>query len=105
MSPQEEQDILEQIESGPVHMRPQLLGLVRAMEIKLARNDHKRAWDTFGKSEAYWFLTKLRGEVDELQEAMLKGTATEIMLEAADVANFALFIFDLVRREGAIGEP
>lgn len=91
--------------NGALVLRPQVIDLARSMETKLAQNDHKRPWDTYGPEHAYWLLAKLAEEVEELREAMLRGTGDEIELEAADVANFALFIHSVARRHGPIGEP
>lgn len=97
--------MIEQPEEQPLIVRWPVLELVRSMEVKLSANDHKKKWEALDRADAYWVLTKLREEVRELEDAMLTGTGLDVMLEAADVCNFALFIHDLARREGAIGEP
>lgn len=59
------------------------------MEHKLALNDHKGGWEL---TPLPILLDKLRAEVEELAEAVEDGTNLEKMLEAADVANFAMMI-------------
>lgn len=86
-------------------LRDEVMDLVRSMESKLQKNDHKRKWGTYRREDAYWLLAKLEEEVVELRDAMLRGTGEDVQLEAADVANFALFIHAVAREHGAIGEP
>lgn len=105
MTVAEESVLLDSIEHRTRPLRPEILTLAQSMTYKLDLNEHKRAWQHYGRGEAYWFLTKLREEVEELQQAMLRGSAMDVMLEAADVCNFALFIHDLAHREGPIGDP
>lgn len=66
------------------------------MKRKLAANVHKKHWNEV--TSAYLFR-RLVEEVMELHEAMQIGSTDAIMLEAADVANFAMMIADQVRRE------
>ncbi len=42
-----------------------------------------------------WFISRLHEEVDELILALHDNDPDEIMSEAADVANFAMFIADI----------
>lgn len=63
---------------------------VAAMRRKLAANAHKGGWKD---CDPDWLLKRLRQEVDELEEAVQKGQG--VLGEAADVANFAMFIADV----------
>lgn len=60
---------------------------VDAMIFKLVKNAHKGKWQETSVDEA---LSRARAECDELEEAIGRGNMVEIVLEAADVANFAL---------------
>lgn len=62
---------------------------VDAMKYKLRKNAHKGRWESYDHDKA---LVLLEREVDELREALREGNMVEIMLEAADVANFAMMI-------------
>jgi hypothetical protein len=62
---------------------------VDAMKYKMRRNAHKGRWEDIGLIEA---LTLLNKEVEELRVAIIEGNMVEILLEAADVANFAMIV-------------
>lgn len=62
---------------------------VDAMKYKLRKNAHKGRWETYDQNTAQQLLLD---EVEELAEAIKEGNMVEIMLEAADVANFAMMI-------------
>ena len=62
---------------------------VDAMKYKMRRNAHKGRWEDIGLIEAQILLNK---EVEELKEAIRDGNMVEILLEAADVANFAMIV-------------
>lgn len=87
--------------SGEV--RPQVLVLAKAMEVKLRRNDHKGQWQAFGPGGPAWFLARLREELAELEEAVRLQSenpgdadlAYDVLFEAADVANFAAMVADV----------
>lgn len=66
---------------------PHIRRFVDAMVYKLKLNAHKGMWESYRDTEAVGLLQK---EVTELQEAVLDGNMVEIILEAADVANFAM---------------
>jgi hypothetical protein len=57
------------------------------MTYQLAKNAHKGRWEQLDLQDT---LAKLSLEFKELEEAIEHGNAVEIMLEAADVANFAM---------------
>lgn len=61
-----------------------------AMVYKLRRNAHKgRRWEGLSNDELFDLLGR---EVEELKGAIKEGNRIEIILEAADVANFALML-------------
>lgn len=70
---------------------------VECMVYKLGRNVHKGRWEKLGMSDTYGLLHK---EVEELSEAIHRGNMIEIMLEAADVANFALIASAIAMERG-----
>ena len=66
---------------------PDIQRFVDAMVYKLGVKSHKGKWENMTIGVAHELLQK---EVVELTEAIERGNMVEIMLEAADVANFAL---------------
>ena len=64
---------------------------VDAMRYKLASNKHrgKRNWQDLSPEA---LLNMLKKEVNELEEAIKSGNQIEILLEAADVGNFAMMV-------------
>lgn len=66
------------------------------MEQKLDENKHKNGWR---QSLNTRLLRQLKGEVQELEEALLNGDPVEIAREAADVANYAMMLADNAQRE------
>lgn len=60
---------------------------VDAMIYKLASNTSKGRWESYSLAKA---MELLDGERNELAEAIEGGNMIEIILEAADVANFAM---------------
>lgn len=58
-----------------------------AMVHKLAKNAHK---GTMAEANIRDCFSRMEEEVAELKEAIQDGNVIDIMLEAADVANFAL---------------
>lgn len=67
----------------------EIMRFVEAMIYKLTVHSKKGKWENYDVQEA---LSKLRGEVKELDEAIARGNMVEQMLEAADVGNYALII-------------
>ena len=61
--------------------------LTEAMRYKLRLNAHK---GYLGDKTPAELLSKLKGEIPELQDAADRGSKIEMILEAADIANFAL---------------
>lgn len=70
---------------------------VDAMVYKLNRNSKKGRWEG-GRIQEY--LEKLREEVLELSEGVQQRNTIDIILEAADVANFALIISSMAMDGG-----
>lgn len=68
-----------------------------AMKYKLAKNAHKGRWEDLDLPTA---MNLLYGEYVELQDAITSGNMVEIMLEAADVANFALMVAAIAMERG-----
>jgi NTP pyrophosphatase (non-canonical NTP hydrolase) len=66
---------------------PDLQRFFDAMVYKLRRNAHKGKWEDVPLDRAF---QALRGETMELQQAIVTGSTSEILMEAADVANQAL---------------
>lgn len=91
------------------NVREEVCWFAEIMESQLAQNDHKPGW----KNDSLRSLLKrIREEVDELGSAIEKthddrhARALDICSEAADVANFAMMISDLVRVDlDGIGAP
>lgn len=72
--------------------RPDIKRIFDAMIFKLHRNRHKGRWEDIDLEKA---ISKLVGECVELEEAIKNGNTSEIVMEAADVANWALIITNI----------
>lgn len=57
-------------------------------------NSNKPHWDTVTTS---YLISRLREELGELEEALLKNDTNNIINECTDVANFAMMIADKTR--------
>lgn len=73
-------------------LRPDLQRFFDAMIYKLRRNKNKGRWEDLSLSDSF---ARMEDEFKELNEALLGGSTTEILFEAADVANFALIIANI----------
>ena len=82
-----------------MHIRNEVIEYAVEMEKKLQANDHKKDWKSLSVSDSAWFLSRLKDEVAELEEALEIGTTEDIVKETADVGNFAMMIMDVFRRE------
>lgn len=72
-----------------------------AMVYKLRVNAHKGAWENINLTDAIGFM---QGEISELMQAIDEGgNTTELVLEAADIANFALIIANIAHRDAGHG--
>lgn len=93
-----EQEFVETDDRDPLEQyEPDIRRFMEAMRYKLKLNAHKGRWETLGIKQA---LSRLVDEVEELDEAINKGNMVEIMLEAADVANFALIVAAIAMERG-----
>lgn len=72
--------------------------LVDAMRYKLKKNAHKGRWENLTLPKA---IELMKAEVEELIEASSRDSSIEVILEAADVANFAMIIANLAMKRGA----
>lgn len=72
--------------------------LVDAMRYKLKKNNHKGKWEEMTLIKA---IELLKEEVKELEEAASRDSDIEIILEAADVSNFAMIVANLAMKRGA----
>ncbi len=79
-----------------VYLRERLFDFAHVMEFKLRKNDHKTEWT---KMPTELLLRRLQGEALELEIALQYETPEDAMKEAADVANFAFFIYDRLRKQ------
>lgn len=83
---------------APVTYEREIKQLVDAMRYKLKKNAHKGRWENLTLDQA---IKLLKDEVAELEEAASRSSDIEIILEAADVANFALIVANLAMKRGA----
>ena len=72
-----------------------------AMKYKLMANAKKGRWEEVDLPQAFELLRK---EIDELEEAIARGNSIEILLESADIGNFALIISDVAMKEAINGK-
>lgn len=86
-SPSEQTD--EEKETIINRVKKDLRFFVSAMLYKLKKNVHKGRYEQDGTSVEQ-ALIRLKEEVAELEEAIAEGNDIEIIMEAADVANFAM---------------
>ena len=68
--------------------------LHKAIDIKFEANHHKGTWRNMSDHEV---LFRLSEEINELVEAVRLGDYDNAILEAADVALFAVFFADKMR--------
>ena len=67
------------------------------MEYKLKKNDHK---GNFENTDVDFLLKRLKEEVVELETAIKNESYFEVMLEAADVANFScILVWNILRNQ------
>jgi hypothetical protein len=72
-------------------MRPTLKWFAEQMETKLQENDYKHGWENCTTS---YLIGRLDEELNELKAGLVKGSPSQIVAEAADVANIAMMIAD-----------
>lgn len=68
-------------------LRPDLQRFFDAMIYKLRRNKNKGRWSDVSLDRA---IELMQLEVDELRAAAAEGSTAEILMEGADIANFAM---------------
>lgn len=68
-----------------------------AMKYKLDLHKGKGRWEDMTVSQA---MDHLMAETQELKEAIQGGNLVEVMLEAADVANFAMILSTIMIERG-----
>lgn len=89
---------MERSKARPISIivRPTVAAFAVQMELKLRENDHKPHWR---ESTLDYLEGRLQEEVDELiaelSYAFFDGDSHNVVMEAADVANFAMFIADV----------
>ena len=84
---------LDEKDGGP-EIRASVLWFAEMMELNLLANDHKGGWE----NETCEYLSgRFVEEVYEFIDAMDSCNASDIIHEAADVANFAMMLADRVR--------
>ena len=71
------------------------------MEDKLREHDAESGATGWKECWPTWLFKRLREEVDELEQALVRGTdlledGEKVAGEAADVANFTMFICDVL---------
>jgi hypothetical protein len=76
-----------------------LLHFSNAMEEKLKRNLHKSEWDNFTIKYLFNCLLEETKELKyELDQPYTTSKPDLVLYEAADVANFAMMIADVIRK-------
>ena len=83
------------------YLRPSVREFALAMEDALRAHDHKPGWKS---DPAVELFLRLEEEVNELREELVYERYSTAMQEAADVANFAMMIFDVLRVGVASGD-
>jgi len=74
--------------------RDELLDFSASMEMKLRKRDGYGGWRTLPLD---YLVKKLKGEMDELIVAIEHEPASDVMNEAVDLANYCMFIWDIMR--------
>lgn len=89
---------MKPIKPPEVNCEAEIKQLVDAMRYKLKKNNHKGKWEEMTLAKA---IELLKLEVAELEEAASRSSDIEIILEAADVSNFAMIVANLAMKRGA----
>ena len=75
-----------------IKLRPEILWFAEQMEKKLQSNDYKGGWND---CSIKYLLYSLKEEIKELSDELnQKSNSSNIIKEAADIANFAMMIAD-----------
>jgi NTP pyrophosphatase (non-canonical NTP hydrolase) len=72
---------------------------VDGMRLKMHKNRHKGRWENLDLQQT---LQLLRGEIDELEEAINNNNEVEILLESCDVGVYALIVANIAMKQ-AVG--
>jgi len=91
------QPLTIEIPSEVLQYREDIRRFVDAMVYKLKVHHRKGRWEDLTAESQ---IANLKGEVTELEEAVKNGNLVEVMLEAADVANYGLIIASIVMERG-----
>ena len=86
--------------NGTIELRPIVKWFAEQMELQLRANDWKGGWDDCPLA---YLNGRLREETVELKWAIFppsEADREQVAHEAADVANFAMMIADIVDRRG-----
>lgn len=76
---------------------PEIRRFIDAMLFKLRKNAHKGKWDNMHPDIA---RQRMSDELHELDQAFKENNSVEILLEAADVANFCLILSNIMILQG-----
>lgn len=76
--------------------RKEVHEFAKVMETKLRKRDGYGGWRHLPLS---YVMEKLKAEMRELEIAVQYESPQEVMNEAADLANFAMFIFDIMKTQ------
>lgn len=76
---------------------PEIRRFFDAMLFKLRKNAHKGKWEDVNVGQ---MLDRLGEERDELVKAINENNSVEVLLEAADVANFCLILANIAILKG-----
>lgn len=84
--------------TGDDTVRPCVASFAKAMELKLRRDDGSKGEEGWKTAPLSLMTQRLLEEFIELVDAIDKDTTDpdEVMLECVDVANFAMFIYDIM---------
>lgn len=80
-----------------VSVRPVVLWFAEQMEAKLRENDHKGGWHN---DRPHALLERVWQEAGEVEQALRRGHYTDVIREAADVANMVMMVADHYRVGG-----
>jgi hypothetical protein len=77
-----------------IELRPEVAVFAELMELKLRKHDARRgqSWKNDGTLP---LLRRVNDEQGELLQAYIDGSSREVILEAVDLANFAMMIADI----------
>ena len=78
-------------------LRREFVRFIEAMTFKLRKNSRKQA---LVKEDLPALFGRLRAEINELEQAVAERNSVEVLLEGADVANFAMFVAAIAMRDG-----